>query len=172
VKRNIDIELSEKGIKELQKYLRDYDKWLKAKSDELAKMLSEMGYNAAFTIMSGHIFDGETISSLRVVKKDNAHYVVMAESEAILFLEFGTGLMGYGHPEPHGMGPGTYPGQKHALDLKGWWFQTDDPRLIRYVDKDGQGWGHSYGMAPAMPMYTAVKTIEQDLERAVKAVFV
>ena len=97
----------------------------------------------------------------------------MANSTAVLFLEFGTGLKGFGHPEAseNGMGAGTYPGQTHAFDPNGWMFETDDPRLIVHYSNNGKGLGHSKGMAPAMPMYNAVKGIEQDLESIIREVF-
>ena len=66
---------------------------------------------------------------------------------------------GFGHPEAqeHGMGPGTYPdGKGHWNDPKGWYTP---------------GGQHTYGNPPAMPMYTARKTIEEELPRIVKEVF-
>lgn len=100
-------------------------------------------------------------------------YTVKANSTAVLFLEFGSGIGGIGHPEAgeNGMGAGTYPGQKYAFNTSGWWFPTDDPLLIVHTDSKGQGWGHSRGMAPAMPMYSAVTGVERDLESIIREVF-
>ena len=82
----------------------------------------------------------------------------------MLFVEFGSGIKyGSGHPEnaEYGMGPGTYPnGKGHWDDPHGW-----------YLPKD-KGGGHTYGNPPTMAMYDARKTIEQDLVRIVREVFV
>ena len=165
--------LTGKGIDQLITACEERKKWLQEKSEELARRLAEVGYETANIIMSGHVFDGDTLASLRVERIGEAQYAVKANSAAVLFLEFGSGIGGGGHPEAgdNGMGPGTYPGQSHAFDPNGWWFQTDDERLIVWRDKEGNGWGHSYGMAPAMPMYNGVKSAEQQLEALIKEVF-
>ena len=171
MRHDITVELSTRGIDEIIRALEEFPKWLEIKCEELAEKLARRGYEVAFQIMAAHVFDGDTLASLHVEKLGPAVYAVMAQSAAVLFLEFGTGTKGYGHPEPGDFGPGTYPGQTHAFDPKGWWFPTDDPRLIVKKTKDGQGWGHTYGQAPAMPMYTAVKTLEMDFQEIVSEVF-
>ena len=148
-----------------------YAEWLELKCDELASKLAEKGRDIAMQVMAGHVYSGGSIGSLHVESLGSGRYAIKAASEAILFLEFGTGIKGGGHPEPNGYGPGTYPGQKHALDPRGWWFPTNDERLIVRTDKNGQGWGHSYGNAPARPFYRAVTELEQDLDAIVREVF-
>lgn len=70
---------------------------------------------------------------------------VRASGNAVLFIEYGSGATyGFGHPNPMGFGPGTYPGKGHWADPKGWWY--------------GHGL-HSYGNPPAAAMYHA----EQDV---------
>lgn len=164
-------ELTPNGIDQLISDVEQKQKFLREKSDELAKRLAKVGEDTAREIMGQHVFDGDTLASLHTEHRGPAHYAVRAESEGVLFLEYGSGLKGYGHPEPEGYGPGTYPGQTHAFSPSGWWFRTDDPRLIRRYDKKGQGWGHSYGNAPAMPMYNGVKSVEQNLQKVAEEVF-
>lgn len=165
------ITLDGKGVDEALRGVEDMRKRLELKADEIAQKLAEKGYETARVIISGHVFSGSTLSGLKVEKIGDADYVVKCESEAILFLEFGAGLIGYGHPEPMGFGPGTYPGKGHWSDPNGWWFETDDDRLIVRRDKDGKGIGHSYGIAPAMPMYAAHKEVEMDILNVAKEVF-
>lgn len=169
----VSVVFNQSDLNKLIRECRRRKTWLREKSEELAKRLAEEGYQYASIVMSEHIFNGETLASLRVEKTGEYEYTVMANSTAVLFLEFGSGVFGYGHPEAgeNGMGPGTYPGQTHAFNPAGWMFETDDPRLIVKYDKNGKGLGHSYGMPPAMPMYKAVTGVEQDLERIVKEVF-
>lgn len=171
MKRNIRVELSVSGITELLEKLEDYQKWLEKKCDELAEKLAQRGFAVAQVILANHVYSGQTLASLKVERVDEATYVVSAESEAILFIEFGSGLRGYGHPEPGDYGPGTYPGKGHWNDPNGWWYPTDDPVLAVRTNSKGEMWGHSYGMAPAMPMYTAVKTLEQELQSICNEVF-
>ena len=89
---------------------------------------------------------------------------VVATGEATLFIEFGSGyMMGYGHPEPQGYGPGTW---SDGPNGKGHW---DDPNGW-YLPKE-KGGGKSYGNPPAGAMYSAVKEIELEFERVAREVF-
>lgn len=146
---------------------------LESYASEIVRRLAEMGYDVAYQIMSGHIYSGETISSLSVVENDATHFTLMASSVALLFFEFGAGVNGGGHPQAgqFGFGPGTYPGQTHALDPNGWYYPTDDPALIVAYTKDGQGLGHSYGNPPHMPFYNASQKMKQDLITVAREVF-
>lgn len=160
MKKVYNIDLSTSGIKELQDGLKEYDKWLKRKSDELAKRLADMGAVKASLEFSRAIYTGDEDHEITVEPCEGG-YKVRATGSTVLFVEFGTGLIGYGHPELHGMGPGTYPGKGHWDDPSGWWL----PR-----DKDGHS-QHTYGNPPNMPMYNTVKELEQELARVVKEVF-
>lgn len=139
---------------------------------EIVRILSLEGYDVAYSVMAQNVYSGETLNSLTIVEESPTKYVLMASSKAILFFEFGAGVIGAGHPlaKELGMGPGTYPGQKHALDPNGWWYPTDDQDLIIYTDKNGQGWGHTYGNPPRMPMYQAYTKMKDDLLEVAKEV--
>ena len=155
MKKVYNIDLSTQGIKELQDGLKEYDKWLKRKSDELAKRLADMGAVKAELNFAAAYYDGDEEHAITVEPIDGG-YSVKASGRTVLFVEFGTGLNGYGHPELHGMGPGTYPGKGHWDDPNGWWYAH------------GQ---HSHGNPPNMPMYNTVKELEQELARVVREVF-
>lgn len=155
MKKTYNIDLSDKGIKELQNGLKEYDKWLKKKSDELCKRLADMGAQKAEINFAAAYYDGDEDHTISVEQRGDG-YVVRASGETVLFVEFGTGLIGYGHPEEHGMGPGTYPGKGHWNDPNGWYYAHGKK---------------SHGNPPNMPMYTTVKELEQELARVVKEVF-
>lgn len=155
MKKTYNIDLSDKGIKELQNGLKEYDKWLKKKSDELCKRLADMGAQKAEVNFAAAYYDGDEDHTISVEQRGDG-YVVRASGETVLFVEFGTGLIGYGHPEEHGMGPGTYPGKGHWNDPNGWYYAHGKK---------------SHGNPPNMPMYTTVKELEQELARVVKEVF-
>ena len=137
--------------------------------DDLGRELANLGWDEAHAVLQNHVYSGQTIESLtaEVGKRGkNEHvYELYMESPAALFVEFGAGLLGQGHPKAAelGMGTGTYPGQTHAEDPNGWWFETDDPQLIvRTSEKTGKTYGHTYGNPPYMPMYLAAKKIKQE----------
>lgn len=161
--KKVTVDLSTSGIKRLQKAVREYKQWQKKKTDELTKRLAMLGATTASLRFSRAIYTGSKDAVITVEKIDNG-YVVKAEGECVLFVEFGSGIKyGSGHPEnaEYGMGPGTYPnGKGHWDDPRGW-----------YLPKD-KGGGHTYGNPPTMAMYDARKTIEQDLVQIVREVFV
>lgn len=158
----INVDLSLSGINELKKSLEDCQDWLGRKTDELAKRLADMGAVQASLNFSRAIYTGPEDHEIEVVPKGENCYAVRASGETVLFVEFGSGLIGYGHPEVNGYGPGTYPGVGHWDDPNGWWI----PR-----EKNGGHSQHTYGNPPNMPMYNTVKELERDLERVAREVF-
>lgn len=81
----------------------------------------------------------------------------------ILMAEFGSGLRA-NNPKAKSMKPpmgtGTFPGQTHAEDPEGWWYQTIDGV-----------WHHSYGVSPTMPMYKAQMEIYDQIATIATEVF-
>lgn len=155
MKRTYEIDLSLKGIKELEKALKEYDKWIEAKTHELCERLATMGAIKASANFGVIKYDGPEDHEISVEERDGG-YAVVARGSTVLFVEFGSGLVGYGHPEAHGMGPGTYPGKGHWNDPNGWYYAHGKK---------------SYGNPPNMPMYNTVKELEQELARVVREVF-
>lgn len=158
--------------------IRKYQSGLNYKCQKFAEQLADLGLQTAKAVLQQHIFTGETIGSLRIEVNEAGTVTrlrIVVESSAILFLEFGAGIKYSGTINPKaaemGYGPGTYPGKGNWDNPNGWWFPTDDPRLIRYTDKSGQGWGHSYGIEAAMPMYNATVAMRQGIAKIAKEVF-
>ena len=158
--KKITVDLSAQGIKTLQRELTEYQKWLERKSDELAKRLADMGAVKASLGFARAIYSGKEDHEITVEPKGKNCYVVKATGATVLFVEFGTGIKyGEGHPEPHGMVPGSYSdtiGKGHWDDENGWWYAHGE---------------HTFGNPPNMPMYNTVKELEQELARVVKEVF-
>lgn len=155
MKRVYNVECSSAGIQELKKGLDEYDKWLERKSKELCERLAMMGAMRASANFGVIKYDGPEDHSISVEQRDGG-YVVIASGSTVLFVEFGSGLIGYGHPEAHGLGPGTYPGKGHWDDPDGWYYAHGKK---------------SRGNPPNMPMYNTVKDLERELERLVREVF-
>lgn len=156
MKRVYNIDLSTAGINQLTNGLKEFDKWIERKTEELVSRLAEMGATKAEVNFSSAYYDGNYDVSVSVEERGKNTYAVKASGTTVLFVEFGSGLIGYGHPEPHGFGPGTYPGKGHWDDPNGWWYAHGK---------------HSHGNPPSAAMYNSVKELEMELERVVREVF-
>lgn len=154
-------ELTQLSIGTAIRQLEYYARTMERKVQRLCSRLASLGAWEATIGFSQAIYDGEKVFDVRVDEKDDGYYIV-ANGETVLFLEFGAGVRyGYGHPQAaeFGMGPGTYPGKGHWNNPHGWWF-TDD-----------MGKHHSYGNAPAMPMYNTAQDIRSRIEEVAREVF-
>lgn len=158
----IQMELSDKSIKNAIKELRRYEAWILKKEAELRSRLAMLGATVASIKFSRAIYNGTNDISVRVDDTGSVA-VIYAEGESVAFIEFGSGKKyGYGHPQAGelGFGPGTYSdgeqGKGHWDNEKGWWYGS------------GQ---HSYGNPPAMAMYEAVKEITENVTKIAKEVF-
>lgn len=172
----ISMALNSKSIDLALRELEKYEDRIQKCAEEIVRILSLRGYDVAYTIMAGNVYSGETLDSLTIVEESPTKHILTAGSKALLFFEFGAGVQGVGHPlaGDFGMGAGTYPPTNpehpHWNDPDGWWYPTDDPGLIVRHGKDGQGYGHTHGNPPRMPMYMAAKTIRDELLDVVKEV--
>ena len=164
VQISLDVKSINKAVKEVQKY----QAWVSAKEKELRSRLAMLGATVAAIQFARAIYTGTNDISVRVDDTGSVA-VIYAEGEALLFIEFGSGLKhGYGHPQAgkFGYGPGTYSdgpsGKGHWDDLdangnpKGWWYGSSQ---------------HTYGNPPAMAMYSAVQEITQNLTKIAREVF-
>jgi hypothetical protein len=144
------------------KEIRDYADWVKRKTDELARRLADMGAVNVSLGYSRAVYTGGNDISVTVEQQGENSYAIIANGEAVLFVEFGAGVTyGYGHPQPSvegtPMGPGTYPSEKgHWNDPKGWWIP---------------GGEHTYGNPPSMTMYLTAKELRNQLEDIAREVF-
>ena len=142
--------------------IRDYSQWVQRKTAELARRLAEMGAVNVSLGFSRAVYTGNGDVSMTVEQHGENSYSIIANGEAVAFIEFGAGVTyGYGHPNPtlngQAMGPGTYPSDKgHWKDPKGWWIP---------------GGEHTYGNPPSMTMYTTAEGLKRDLVRIAREVF-
>lgn len=156
--KTIEFSLSQKSVlsalKKLDKELAKMDALL----DMACKKLADIGYRVAFDGFSAAIYDGNKEFEMRIDKVEDG-YAIVAEGQCVLFLEFGAGAKyGYGHPEPQGFGPGTYPGKGYWNRPQGWWYWDE-------------GWQHTYGNPPSMAFHNARNQMLADVERVMKEVF-
>ena len=151
----------ENAIKELQAYEQDLD----AKCQEVCERLASLGAVSVSLGFARAIYTGDNDFSVDVQQQDNK-YMVIVSGETVLFIEFGAGILASSQVHPKsaefGMGIGTYPGQKHAFDEKGWYL----PR-----EKTGGHLVHTFGNPPNMPVYNTAKDLRAEISRVVTEVF-
>lgn len=158
--RVIEVDLTQGGLRELDGELAAFQTLiLKRGAERAAKRLAEMGARKAEIYFAAAYYDGNNDFKIEVINTAPGCYKVLATGQTVLFVEFGTGLMGEGHPEPHGMTPGSYSdtvGKGHWDNIDGWWYAHGKK---------------SHGNPPNMPMYTTVKELELEIERVVQEEF-
>lgn len=137
------------GILVGERNLGDYDKYI------IFSMQTDPNKYGAKTVL--YATNNGIIHSQWLTKSG----VKEADVSPILMAEFGSGLRA-NNPRAgeFGMGTGTFPGQTHADNPEGWWFQT----------LDGV-WHHSQGSYPTMPMFKAQMEIYDQIESIAREVF-
>lgn len=167
--KQIKFGLSVSEIQQAKKQIQQYQSELNTKTNTLVKRLATIGLDTSKAVIERHRNgSGATLGSARIETTSTGEIVrmsVVVESEAILFLEFGSGITyneGEGNPlaNEFGYGVGTYPGQTHANDPNGWWYQDDNGE-----------WKHSYGIKADMPMYKASRAMRDSLSKIAREVF-
>jgi len=161
--KTITIELSTESCKAALKELREYEKHIKPKMDEVCKRLAEIGRQevSALIVASAINSPGNTHARSEVVKIDNGYKIVMS-GEDIYFIEFGTGIFAGDYPgDTSGVSVGIMPGdwsEEHAkwFSERGYWFYNGE--FLR-------------GTPAYMPMYYAGKKMREELPRIMKEVF-
>lgn len=160
----LKIALSNQGLSDAVKAIKQYKKTLTAKINELIDRMVAVGEDFAINAV-GHVDTGETLNSIMGYRKGKTGFVV-AGGNAI-WLEFGTGVIYNGavgsspHPrgEELGMTIGTY-GAGGGSDVNGWYYVGDDGSLK-----------HTFGIEANMFMYRTARQIEAVFPDLAKEVF-
>lgn len=191
----IRVGLSMKSIKDAQKAIRKYQRYLLKKCKLFVSKLAEVGIETGTRVASGDqgnapeenkgygkyvVFskqiDNPTQTGVRGIliasnsngllrsqwrTNNNATGIATADVSPILMAEFGAGIKANNpNASKFGMGQGTFPGQTHAFDAEGWWYQTLDYE-----------WHHSYGVTPTMPVQKAADEMVREIARVVREVW-
>ena len=163
--RTINVTLSTSSLNNAITQIRAYKEWVQWKAKELARRLAEEGVGLASVKFAAAetLYDGVAECNVTVEQRGENTFAVLAGGKTALILEFGAGIRhGGGHPmaAEMGYGPGTYPGQTHAIEPGFWFFSTE-----------GETSHYSEGNPPSMAMYTTAKDLRNSLERIAKEVF-
>ena len=159
IKLGFDSAINAKALQELQ----GYQLWLREKADKLAVELTLRGLDYAAISFEGAYYKGPR-DDIRYDVEDRGDgvYAIIVDGTTAVIIEFGAGVTrGYGHPQADefGFGPGTFPGQTHAMDPNGW-----------YLPKSAGG-GHTDGNPPSRSMYDTAKNLRAELADIAREVF-
>ena len=147
---------------------------LESKCEQFVKEVAEAGYKVINAVLLEHVETGQTIGSLRIeTNSENDSYKasVVVESDAIMFIEFGSGINHQAISAPHaaqfGMGVGTFGrAPRQNPDYDNW----ANPDGWHYYGNDGKlHW--SDGMYPSYPMYKGGKEMENRLQEIATRIF-
>lgn len=150
-----------KSVSRAIKDLNEYKKWIEKKSKSLSEKLAEIGLATASLHFETAIYDGDNDVVVTAEPTKNG-WKIVAEGQSVCFIEFGSGVVGEGHPEAskYRMGVGTWSesenGKGHWNDPNGWYYAH------------GQ---KSFGNPPAMAMWEAQKEMKRRIENVAKEVF-
>lgn len=154
-KQTLTCELSSRSVRALRNQLKAYADSLDHRCSALLDRLSEIGVQTASQGFASAQYDGVNDVSVKAERVSDAIIRIVASGEAVAFIEFGSGVIGGGHPEAGalGFGPGTYPGKGHWDNPKGWTFYGEDGGTNGVWVRDGV-W-RTRGNPPAMAMHNA-----------------
>lgn len=166
-KRTIKGNLSVSGIQKMIDEVNAYRDELLSKNELFKERLERIGLETIQTTMES-VPDEERGSYYTEIINNSSGEIAGAaihlSGTQVLFIEFSAGIThgtdSYPLPSGSKYGMGTYPGQGHWDDPKGWW----------YIDERGEK-HHSYGNRAYMPMYHAEQSIILAVRQIAKEVF-
>ena len=160
-KKVIEVDLGniDKAIRELEKYKQE----LLRKEKRLLDGLASIGIREASVRFTTAMYDGVNDVSVKLDETNNG-YVIVAEGQAVAFIEFGAGVYHntsepYPNPRPAGVvGIGEYGQGKGKRRAWGYMDENGDLVITR-------------GNPAAMPMWYASEEIKSSVLRIAREVF-
>lgn len=162
----INMDLSTSGINKAIKELKQYQKWVQQKTDQLTERLAMIGIKEASVRFNGAYVDSAigNDTALSVERISNG-YKIVAEGTQTWFIEFGTGVY-YNGSEPYPTPPGR-PANVGAIGTYG----KGKGKQDAWYYKDEEGVHRTHGMPAAMPMYHASVEMERNIRNIAREVF-
>lgn len=159
IKLSINSSSIDAAIREIDAYIL----WAKQKTAELAERLAMIGAKEAAVSFGGAYYGGDNDASVSVEPMENG-WKIIASGNAVFFIEFGAGVYFNGEepypvPRPEGVaGIGGFGQGKGKQDS--WGYYDSGGNLVM-----------THGNPAAMPMYHAMRTMEEEVKRIAKEVF-
>ena len=171
--KKLVVKLDAAGLNRLVKKLEAYEKRQTEKAAILLQRLADEGYEIVRAGFENAIYDGSAKTEVRIDTTGENVKAVVAAGNAVLFIEFGTGITYPDiHPEAaeNGMIRGEY-GQKKGRNQK-WAFYGEPGSNGIVVRETSKGKVVLTQGNPAnMPVYNAIKRLQERLPELAKEVF-
>lgn len=175
IKKTIKFGLSESEIDRAIKEIDEYKKYTLSKTELLKKRIAEFIADKAGAGFSGSIVDdllpesgGPRYANVNVtIKEDGGVFIVIANGEDAVWVEFGAGVYHNGPPgstpNPLGEQLGFRIGEYGLGYGKGetWYFEDHTTGETKFT----------HGTPANMPMYKALEAVVHDLKSIVREVF-
>lgn len=148
--------------------IKSYQKELQGKINKFLERLATLGAYRARVEFTSAMYAGTNDVGVSVEPTETG-YMVKASGQAVLFIEFGTGVINPEHPQSgeFGFSHGTYGAGKGANE-KGWVYVGEQGNAGQPI-RDGVY--HTYGNPPAKAMYSAAKDMRAEITAVAKEVF-
>lgn len=162
----VDIKNIDKAINEV----KEYEKSIDEKLHLFTQRLAQIGAMEARVSFTKAMYAGKNDVEVEVEElKDGKGYVVRSSGTAVLFIEFGTGILNPEHPQSgeFGYAHGTY-GKGKGKNPKGWVYKGEQGNAGKELRP---GVYHTYGNPPSRSMYNASKEMRKEITRIAKEVF-
>ena len=159
IKTTLDKQEIDRAIKELKAYKQAF---LKREKD-LLEGLAEIGLKEASVRFTTAMYDGTNDVSVHLDATNNG-YAIVADGQAVAFIEFGAGVYHntsepYPNPRPSGIvGIGEY--GKGMGKRKAWGYKNENDEVVI-----------TRGNPAAMPMWYASEEIKNSVLKVVREVF-
>jgi len=173
--KTIPVKLNAASISKAIQELKNYQKWFEEKTKDFLKALGEEGVQIASAKFQNATYDGTNDVHCQIEERNDTKVAVVAVGNAILFIEFGTGIT---YPDDHpeaaqnGMVRGGF---GHKLGrLPGGWRYDGDPGTNGTVITSGKhaGMVHTFGNPANMCMYLTIRELEDKFEEIARRVYV
>lgn len=163
--KRVTMQLNPDSINKAIKEIKDYKKWVNTKTSLFCKKLAQIGAAEAKVRFSDAIYSGDKDIKVKVKRTQNG-WAIVAEGQAVAFIEFGAGVYynpSEPYPEPRPEGISNIGGYgKGYGKRKAWGY---------YQDGDKNKLVITHGNPAAMPMWNARKEMEREITRIAKEVF-
>lgn len=170
-KVTLSMDLNSASIADVRRKIERYASLLDYRCSMLLDRLGEIGRQSAASGFAGAQYDGVNDVTVHMERVAADTIRIVANGEAVAFIEFGTGItMGGGHPTAGmlGFGPGTYPGKGHWNNPKGWTYYGEAGSHGVWVK---EGLYRTKGNPPAMAMANATEAMVQQVMTIAQEVF-
>lgn len=148
--------------------IEDRRKSLQIKINRFLERLSVLGAYRARVEFTNAMYAGTNDVEVSV-EATTTGYKVVAKGQAVLFIEFGTGVLNPEHPQSSEFGftHGTY-GLGKGTNERGWVYVGEQGNAGQPLR---EGVYHTYGNPPAKAMYYAAKDMKSEIHAIAKEVF-